>query len=120
MTAFVAVTTSHHNHEWLDHFHEAFNDFPEVVEFYRMGGQVNYLLPVVVPDIEAYDAFYKSLIARIELSDVCSSFAMEQIKYTTSLPLDYAAGIKELIFAFKPRDQARRVPAVAAHACTSA
>jgi Lrp/AsnC family transcriptional regulator len=66
-------------------------DFPEVVEFYRMSGQVDYLLRVVVPDIERYDAFYKRLIARIELSDVSSAFAMEQIKYTTSLPLDFAA-----------------------------
>ena len=68
-----------------------FKDFPEVVEFYRMSGQVDYLLRVVVPDIERYDAFYKKLIAKIELSDVSSAFAMEQIKYTTALPLDYAA-----------------------------
>jgi len=66
-------------------------DFPEVVEFYRMSGQVDYLLRVVVPDIERYDAFYKRLIAKIELSDVSSSFAMEQIKYTTALPLEYAS-----------------------------
>ena len=64
-------------------------DFPEVVEFYRMSGDVDYLLRVVVPDIAAYDAFYKRLIARIEIRDVSSSFAMEQIKYTTELPLDY-------------------------------
>jgi Lrp/AsnC family transcriptional regulator len=56
-----------------------------------MSGQVDYLLRVVVPDIERYDAFYKRLIARIELSDVSSAFAMEQIKYTTALPLDYVA-----------------------------
>ena len=64
--------------------------FPEVVEFYRMSGQVDYLLRVVVPDIEHYDSFYKKLISSIELTDVSSSFAMEQIKYTTALPLDYA------------------------------
>jgi Lrp/AsnC family transcriptional regulator len=91
VTVFVSITTSHHTQEWLDQFHEALKDFPEVVEFYRMSGQVDYLLRVVVPDIERYDAFYKRLIARIELSDVSSAFAMEQIKYTTSLPLDYAA-----------------------------
>ena len=67
-----------------------------MVEFYRMSGQVDYLLRVVVPDIERYDAFYKKLIARIELSEVSSSFAMEQIKYTTALPLDYAAEDKRL------------------------
>jgi Lrp/AsnC family transcriptional regulator len=91
VTVFVSITTSHHTQEWLDKFHEALEDFPEVVEFYRMSGQVDYLLRVVVPDIERYDAFYKKLIARIELSDVSSAFAMEQIKYTTSLPLEYAA-----------------------------
>jgi Lrp/AsnC family transcriptional regulator len=69
-------------------------EFPEVVEFYRMSGQVDYLLGVVVPDIERYDAFYKKLISKIELSDVSSAFAMEQIKYTTALPLDYAVAEK--------------------------
>ena len=91
VTVFVSNTTSHHTQDWLDRFHEALNDFPEVVEFYRMSGQVDYLLRVVVPDIERYDAFYKKLISKIELSDVSSAFAMEQIKYTTVLPLDYAA-----------------------------
>jgi Lrp/AsnC family transcriptional regulator len=90
VTVFVSITTSHHTQEWLEHFHEVLKDFPEVVEFYRMSGQVDYLLRVVVPDIERYDAFYKKLIAKIELSDVSSSFAMEQIKFTTALPLDYA------------------------------
>jgi Lrp/AsnC family transcriptional regulator len=59
------------------------------VEFYRMAGQIDYLLRVVVPDIEAYDAFYKRLIAKIEIADVSTSFAMEQIKYTTAMPLQY-------------------------------
>ena len=91
VTVFVSITTSHHTQDWLDRFHAALNDFSEVVEFYRMSGQVDYLLRVVVPDIERYDAFYKKLIGRIELSDVSSAFAMEQIKFTTALPLDYAS-----------------------------
>ncbi len=90
VTVFVAITTNQHTKDWLDRFHAAVVDFPEVVEFYRMSGQVDYMLRVVVPDIAAYDAFYKKLISRIELSDVSSSFAMEQIKYTTALPLDFA------------------------------
>ena len=90
VTVFVSITTSHHTQEWLDRFHAALNDFPEVVEFYRMSGEVDYLLRVVVPDIERYDAFYKKLIGKIELSEVSSAFAMEQIKFTTALPLDYA------------------------------
>ncbi len=90
VTVFVAITTNQHTKEWLERFHAAVNDFPEVVEFYRMSGQVDYMLRVVVPDIHAYDRFYKKLIARIELSDVSSSFAMEQIKFTTALPLEFA------------------------------
>jgi Lrp/AsnC family transcriptional regulator len=90
VTVFVSVKTNHHSLQWLEKFAEAVAEMPEVIEFYRMSGEIDYLLRVVVPDIEAYDAFYKRLIARIELSDVSSSFAMEQIKYTTALPLDYA------------------------------
>jgi len=92
VTVFVAITTSEHNREWLERFHAVVRDFPEVVEAYRMSGQVDYLLRVTVPDIESYDRFYKQLIERISLSDVSSSFAMEQIKYTTALPLTYADG----------------------------
>ena len=91
VTVFVSITTSHHTKEWLERFHEALEDFPEVVEFYRMSGKVDYLLRVVVPDIERYDAFYKRLISKIELSDVSSAFAMEEIYFTTALPLEYAA-----------------------------
>jgi len=94
VTVFVTVSTSHHTKDWLERFAAAIRDFPEVAEFYRMSGQIDYMLRVVVPDIESYDAFYKRLISRIELSNVNSSFAMEQIKYTTALPLDYAVGHK--------------------------
>lgn len=90
VTVFVSIKTDQHNADWLDRFHKAVVDFPEVVEFYRMSGEVDYLLRVSVPDIAAYDAFYKKLIARIDISKVSSAFAMEQIKYTTALPLAYA------------------------------
>ena len=86
-TVFVAVRTSNHTEDWLDSFAKAVNDFPEVVELHRMSGDVDYLLKVVVADITAYDDFYKRLIARVPLSDVSSSFAMEEIKSTTALPL---------------------------------
>ena len=92
---FVAITTNQHSEEWLKRFAEVIRDLPEVVEFYRMSGQVDYLLRVVVPDIEAYDAFYKKLISRIDIADVSSSFAMEQIKYTTALPLQFVILDKE-------------------------
>jgi len=89
VTAFVSITTNQHNDEWLRRFAEVIRDFPEVVEFYRMAGQVDYLLRVVVPDLEAFDGLYKRLIAKIDIADVSTAFAMEQIKYTTKLPLDY-------------------------------
>jgi Lrp/AsnC family transcriptional regulator len=90
VTVFVAVRTSQHDLGWLERFAAAVRDFPEVVEFYRMSGDVDYLLRVVVPDIAAYDALYKRLIQRVTLSDVSSSFAMETIKYTTAIPVTYA------------------------------
>ncbi|HEX5599896.1 MAG TPA: Lrp/AsnC family transcriptional regulator, partial [Hyphomicrobiaceae bacterium] len=90
VTVFVFISTSQHTLEWLERFHAVIVDFPEVVEFYRMSGEIDYLLRVVVPDIDAYDRFYKKLISKIELSNVSSAFAMEQIKFTTALPLDYA------------------------------
>ena len=89
VTVFVSISTNKHSIDWLQAFHAAIVDFPEVVEFYRMSGQVDYLLRVVVPSIAAYDLFYKKLISRIELSNVSSAFAMEQVKCTTALPLDY-------------------------------
>ena len=98
VTAFVSIRTNSHSTEWLRRFSEVVGTFPEVVEFYRMSGDVDYLLRVVVPDIAAYDAFYKRLIEKIEIRDVSSAFAMEQIKSTTELPLDY------MILDKEPRD----------------
>ena len=89
VTVFVAIRTNQHSLEWLERFADAVSKLPEVVEFYRMSGDVDYLLRVVVPDIAGYDAVYKRLIAAVELSDVSSSFAMEKIKSTTALPLTY-------------------------------
>jgi len=90
VTVFLSVKTGQHSREWLKEFADAVVEMPEVAEFYRMSGEVDYLLRVVVPDIAAYDAFYKRLIEKVPLSEISSSFAMEQIKYTTSLPLSYA------------------------------
>ena len=95
VTVFVSIRTNSHSHEWLRRFSEVIQEFPEVVEFYRMSGDIDYLLRVVVPDIAAYDAFYKRMISKIEIRDVSSSFAMEQIKYTTEMPLDYMVLDKE-------------------------
>lgn len=90
VTVFVSIKTDKHDAAWYQAFSATVNAFTEVVEFYRMSGDIDYLLRVVVPDIGAYDRFYQRLIEKIELYDVSSSFSMEQIKYTTALPLDYA------------------------------
>jgi len=95
VTVFVSIRTGSHSNEWLKRFSEVVQEFPEVVEFYRMSGDVDYLLRVVVPDIAAYDAVYKRLITKIDIRDVSSAFAMEQIKYTTELPLEYMSLEKE-------------------------
>jgi Lrp/AsnC family transcriptional regulator len=89
VTVFVAVRTSQHNAAWLERFARAVNALPEVVEVYRMSGDVDYLLRIVVPDIAGYDAVYQKLIRSIDLSDVSSSFAMERLKSTTELPLHF-------------------------------
>ena len=90
VTVFVSVRTNQHNAQWAERFTAVVTAMPEIMEFYRMSGEIDYLLRVVVPDIQGYDAVYQRLIREIELSDVSSSFAMEQIKFTTALPLDYA------------------------------
>ncbi|HVZ05186.1 Lrp/AsnC family transcriptional regulator [Hyphomicrobium sp.] len=90
VTVFVSIKTDKHSLAWLERFHSAVAEFPEVVEFYRMSGDIDYLLRVAVPDIAAYDVFYKKLISRIDIAKVSSAFAMEQIKYTTALPLQFA------------------------------
>lgn len=87
VTVFVSVSTGEHSREWLERFAETVGAMPEVVEFYRMAGDVDYMLRVVVPDIGAYDRFYKKLIERLPLSNVTSRFAMETIKYTTAVPV---------------------------------
>jgi Lrp/AsnC family transcriptional regulator len=91
VTVFVGVKTSQHNTKWLKRFAKAVAEIDEVVEFYRMSGDTDYLLRIVAPDIAGYDAVYKRLIEAADLSDVSSSFAMERIKFTTALPLDYVS-----------------------------
>jgi Lrp/AsnC family transcriptional regulator len=87
VTVFVSVETGDHSQEWLDSFARTVGAMPEVMEFYRMAGDVDYMLRVVVPDIQGYDGFYKRLIAAIPLKNVTSRFAMEKIKSTTALPI---------------------------------
>jgi Lrp/AsnC family transcriptional regulator len=87
ISVFVSVETDDHSEAWLGGFAKAVSAMPEVMEFYRMAGDVDYMLRVVVKDMQAYDAFYKRLIAASPLKNVTSRFAMEKIKSTTSLPI---------------------------------
>ncbi|CRZ42236.1 AsnC family transcriptional regulator [Vibrio cholerae] len=87
-TAFVMVTTNNHSHEWYCRFVTAVEEFPEVMEFYRMAGEYDYMMKVQVKDMPCFDRFYKKLVNSIEgLNKVTSTFAMESLKYTTQLPL---------------------------------
>ena len=87
ISVFVSIETGDHSQEWLDRFAKTVTAMPEVMEFYRMAGDVDYMLRVVVPDIQGYDTFYKRLIAAVPLKNVTSRFAMEKIKSTTALPI---------------------------------
>ena len=87
ITVFVSVETGDHSQEWLDRFATVVGAMPEVMEFYRMAGDVDYMLRVVVSDMSGYDAFYNRLIAAVPLKNVTSRFAMEKIKSTTALPV---------------------------------
>ena len=87
ITVFVSIETSDHSQAWLDRFAALVSAMPEVMEFHRMAGDVDYMLRVVVADMQSYDAFYKRLIAAVTLKNVTSRFAMEKIKSTTVLPI---------------------------------
>ena len=84
LTVFVQIETADHSGPWLEKFAQLVSAMPEVMEFYRMAGDVDYMLRVVVADMAAYDGFYKRLIETIPLKNVTSRFAMERIKSTTA------------------------------------
>ena len=87
--AFVQIRTSQHNMAWSKKFVEGVKEMDEVVEFYRLSGTTDYLLKVLVPSIDKFDEFYKKLTDKIDLSDVTTSFSMEELKQTSNLPLNY-------------------------------
>ena len=87
--AFVQIRTSQHNMAWSKKFIEGVKEMDEVVEFYRLSGTTDYLLKVLVPSIDKFDAFYKRLTDKVDLSDVTTSFSMEELKHTSNLPLNY-------------------------------
>ena len=89
LTVFIAVKTNQHNKAWADKFRAVTQNIPGVLEVYRMGGEVDYLIKAVVPDMAGYDALYQDLI-KVDLFDVSASFVMEALKQTTELPLPRA------------------------------
>ncbi len=91
ITVFVSVESGDHSDAWLKKFAEAVSAMPEVMEFYRMAGDVDYMLRVVVADMQNYDLFYKKLISAVALKNVTSRFAMEKIKSITALPIPAAS-----------------------------
>ncbi len=87
-TAFVLIKTRDHSHDWYSEFVETVTLFPEVMEFYRMAGEYDYMMKVQVEDMRRFDEFYKKLVNSVDgISDVTSTFAMEPLKYTTALPI---------------------------------
>ncbi len=86
--AFVHIKTSDHSQKWYKSFVAAVAQFPEVMEFYRMAGEYDYMMKVVARDMAGFDEFYKRMVNNITgISNVTSTFAMEPLKYTTALPL---------------------------------
>ena len=89
LTALVMIKTNEHNARWTERFLASVETFDEVVEAYRTSGELDYLLKAVVPDMAAYDTFYRRLIEHVDLYDVRTTFVMEEMKHTTALPLHY-------------------------------
>ena len=88
ISVFVAIETGDHSAAWIESFAKTVAEMPEIVECWRLGGDVDYLLRVVVSDMTAYDGFYRKLTARVSsLRKVTSRFAMECVKSTTALPI---------------------------------
>lgn len=87
LIVFVAIEAHEHSPEWLARFADAMTSMPEVMDAYRMAGEVDYMLRVAVADMAAFDEFYKRLIAAVPLKNVTSRFAMERLKQTTAYPL---------------------------------
>lgn len=89
MTVFIAVKARGHSIDWIENFAKSLRDMTEIVDIYRMSGEIDYLIRAFLPDIESYDALYKKIIKKVEVTDVTSMFSMEEIKSTTEIPLDF-------------------------------
>lgn len=90
LTVFVEIESGDHSKEWTERFSAEVTDMPEIMEIYRMAGEVDYLLRITVPNMTAVDDFYQRLIEKVPLKNVTSRFAMERVKFTTAYPLPAA------------------------------
>lgn len=91
MTVFMSVRAPRHAADWLEAFRSLIRNTPEILEAYRLAGETDYLLRIVVTDIEHYDEVYKGMISKLEFSDMTSSISMEEMKFTTAIPTRYLA-----------------------------
>jgi Lrp/AsnC family transcriptional regulator len=89
MTVFVSIRTTRHTRDWVTEFRRVVLDIGEIMEVWRLTGETDYLLRIVVPDVDAYDAVYNRLINRLDFADISASIAMEEMKYTTAIPTNY-------------------------------
>ncbi|MEM9600583.1 MAG: Lrp/AsnC family transcriptional regulator [Pseudomonadota bacterium] len=87
LTAFVHIRTDNHSARWSAEFAKTVDAIPEIVEFYRLAGDVDYIIKMMIASVADYDRVYQQLIAKVQISDVSASFAMEKLKFTTELPL---------------------------------
>jgi Lrp/AsnC family transcriptional regulator len=88
LTVFVGIEAPDHGAAWRDAFARALAGLPQVMEAWRMAGDVDYLLRVAVPDMAAYDAFYRALTDAVAIKNVTSQFAMERLRHTTAYPVN--------------------------------
>ncbi len=84
---FVLVRTSEHEAGWQDNFLRVLQERPEVLEAHRLAGEIDYILKVRVANARAYDVFYQALISQVKIFNVTALLSMEEIKFTTELPL---------------------------------
>ncbi|WP_045389858.1 Lrp/AsnC family transcriptional regulator [Falsirhodobacter sp. alg1] len=88
LTAFVGIESGEHTPLWRDTFMEALTTFPQVMEVHRIAGDLDYLLRVVLPDMSAYDTFYRALTDRVHIKRLTSQFVVERMKAETVLPVN--------------------------------
>ena len=87
LTVFALVSTNQHSDEWFSRFEKAVNSIPEILDFYRTSGSIDYLLKVVARDVRHYDEIYKRLIREVDFADISSTFVMETFKSGHQLPI---------------------------------